>query len=269
MPRQARIDIPGALHHIICRGIERRRIFQDDKDRDDFVGRLGNILRETTTPCLAWALIPNHFHRKSGVRVNFSASDSDCYRSGFLPYPFKQALRVASNWSLPNSDSERHRLSGSKVAVGECRAQLGCTPCSCPCSPSGATWIEEEEGDHRAPQMTQRGLALQQRLEGGTQNHRLIDQMADLQALIVILRGLPIDPGIFVLQAVAEVFLRVETFVFDLPAQTPGGAEHGDGVGAHLEIGQVNEAAVGLLGAFEMLDRFEPLEPDGRDSRCR
>ena len=62
MPRQARIDIPGALHHIIGRGIERRKIFQDDTDRDDFVGRLGDILRETTTPCLAWALIPNHFH---------------------------------------------------------------------------------------------------------------------------------------------------------------------------------------------------------------
>ena len=33
MPRKARIDIPGALHHIICRGIERRKIFQDDTDR--------------------------------------------------------------------------------------------------------------------------------------------------------------------------------------------------------------------------------------------
>jgi REP element-mobilizing transposase RayT len=62
MPRQARIDIPGALHHIIGRGIERRKIFQDDTDRDDFVGRLGDVLRETATPCLAWALIPNHFH---------------------------------------------------------------------------------------------------------------------------------------------------------------------------------------------------------------
>ena len=62
MPRQARIDIPGALHHIIGRGIERRKIFQDDTDREDFVGRLGDVLRETATPCLAWVLIPNHFH---------------------------------------------------------------------------------------------------------------------------------------------------------------------------------------------------------------
>ena len=31
--REARIDAPGVLNHIICRGIERRKIFQDDVDR--------------------------------------------------------------------------------------------------------------------------------------------------------------------------------------------------------------------------------------------
>ncbi len=62
MPRQARIDAPGALHHIICRGIERRLIFKDDVDRDDFVSRLAIICRETSTECLAWALLPHHFH---------------------------------------------------------------------------------------------------------------------------------------------------------------------------------------------------------------
>ncbi len=35
MPRRARIDAPGALHHVICRGIERRKIFREDSDRDD------------------------------------------------------------------------------------------------------------------------------------------------------------------------------------------------------------------------------------------
>lgn len=62
MPRQARIDAPGALHHIICRGIERRNIFRDDTDRDNFVLRLGKLLLCTSTRCFAWALIPNHFH---------------------------------------------------------------------------------------------------------------------------------------------------------------------------------------------------------------
>ena len=62
MPRKARLDAPGALHHIMVRGIERRKIFRDDSDRDDFLKRLGGILRESQTPCFAWALMANHFH---------------------------------------------------------------------------------------------------------------------------------------------------------------------------------------------------------------
>ena len=62
MPRKARIDAPGALHHIIVRGIERRKIFYDDSDRDNFLERLGGVLTETGTPCFAWTLIPNHAH---------------------------------------------------------------------------------------------------------------------------------------------------------------------------------------------------------------
>jgi putative transposase len=62
MPRRARIDAPGALHHVICRGIERRKIFWGDSDRDDFRERLETILRETQTACYAWAMLPNHFH---------------------------------------------------------------------------------------------------------------------------------------------------------------------------------------------------------------
>jgi REP element-mobilizing transposase RayT len=62
MPRKARIDAPGALQHIICRGIERRKIFIDDTDKNNFVARLGRLLAETQTPCYAWALVDNHFH---------------------------------------------------------------------------------------------------------------------------------------------------------------------------------------------------------------
>ena len=62
MPRKARIDAPGALHHIIVRGVERRKIFKDDQDRYDFLSRLGDILEQSQTACYAWALMPNHFH---------------------------------------------------------------------------------------------------------------------------------------------------------------------------------------------------------------
>ncbi len=62
MPRQSRLDSPGILQHIIVRGIEKRKIFLDDTDREQFVKRLAELLASTGTQCLAWALIPNHFH---------------------------------------------------------------------------------------------------------------------------------------------------------------------------------------------------------------
>lgn len=46
----------------MARGIERRKIFFDDKDCDEFISRLGEVVIETRTLCYAWALIPNHFH---------------------------------------------------------------------------------------------------------------------------------------------------------------------------------------------------------------
>lgn len=62
MPRKARIDAPGALQHIIIRGIEKKAIFRDDRDRNRFIERLGKLLLTTSTPCYAWALMPNHVH---------------------------------------------------------------------------------------------------------------------------------------------------------------------------------------------------------------
>jgi putative transposase len=62
MPRLARIDIPGLLHHVIVRGIEKRPIFLDDQDREAFLSRMAQLLAETGTDCYAWALLDTHFH---------------------------------------------------------------------------------------------------------------------------------------------------------------------------------------------------------------
>jgi len=43
-------------------GDERRRIFEDKKDRQEFLIRLDDILTSTGTICYAWAIIPSHFH---------------------------------------------------------------------------------------------------------------------------------------------------------------------------------------------------------------
>jgi putative transposase len=58
----ARLDVPGILQHVMARGIERRKIFWDDKDCSSFLERLAIILEETQTQCYAWVLIPIHFH---------------------------------------------------------------------------------------------------------------------------------------------------------------------------------------------------------------
>jgi hypothetical protein len=62
MPRKAHIDAPGALHHVICRGIERRKVFWSYSGRDDFIERLGRFLRDTDAASYDWAYLPNHFH---------------------------------------------------------------------------------------------------------------------------------------------------------------------------------------------------------------
>lgn len=62
MPRTARLDAPGILHHVMVRGIEHRNIFRNNKDRDDFVDRLGFLCPATLTNCYAWVFMSNHAH---------------------------------------------------------------------------------------------------------------------------------------------------------------------------------------------------------------
>jgi len=46
MPRQARLDRPGTLYHVMVRDIEKRQIVDDGPDRRDFVRRLGALAEE-------------------------------------------------------------------------------------------------------------------------------------------------------------------------------------------------------------------------------
>ncbi|MBW2064197.1 MAG: transposase [Deltaproteobacteria bacterium] len=62
MPRQARLDSPGTLHHVIIRGIEKKEIVGDKYDRTDFVKRMGELAQETGTSIYAWSLMRNHGH---------------------------------------------------------------------------------------------------------------------------------------------------------------------------------------------------------------
>lgn len=54
MPRGPRLDYPGALHHLIVRGIERRRIFRSERDRRDFLERLATLLAVALGGCASF-----------------------------------------------------------------------------------------------------------------------------------------------------------------------------------------------------------------------
>ena len=62
MPRQPRLDTPGALHHVIGRGIDGIEIFGDTEDRRDFLCRLKSLCESKSLSIYAWALMSNHFH---------------------------------------------------------------------------------------------------------------------------------------------------------------------------------------------------------------
>jgi len=78
MPRKARIDTPGALHHVIIRGIERGKIFRSDYDRGNFINRLGKLIPETQIDCFARVLIPNHYLCGANINSGFPSE----YRHG-------------------------------------------------------------------------------------------------------------------------------------------------------------------------------------------
>ena len=62
MPRRARLDVPGALHHIMVRGIDKTKIFRDDEDKSRFLERLGQNVEDGNSSVYAWVLMDNHVH---------------------------------------------------------------------------------------------------------------------------------------------------------------------------------------------------------------
>ncbi len=62
MPRGPRLDVEGALHHVMARGLNRCAIFRTDRDREEFVGRLEILVPATGVAVYAWALMGNHLH---------------------------------------------------------------------------------------------------------------------------------------------------------------------------------------------------------------
>ena len=60
MLRLARLDDSGVLHHVMGRGIEKREIFLNNENREDFLERLAAMAQEKALDVYARSLMPNH-----------------------------------------------------------------------------------------------------------------------------------------------------------------------------------------------------------------
>lgn len=62
MARPLRIQYPGAVYHITCRGNERKEIFKDDSDRETFLKILTQSAKTYNIKIFSYILMENHFH---------------------------------------------------------------------------------------------------------------------------------------------------------------------------------------------------------------
>lgn len=62
MPRQARINMPGVVHHVIQRGNNQEYIFEAEPDRDFMVFLLRRAVAEDKAHIWAYVVMNNHFH---------------------------------------------------------------------------------------------------------------------------------------------------------------------------------------------------------------
>jgi putative transposase len=62
MARPLRLEFPGAVWHVTCRGNERKQIFPDEEDRVVFLSTLGCAVRMFRWKLHAYVLMGNHFH---------------------------------------------------------------------------------------------------------------------------------------------------------------------------------------------------------------
>ncbi len=87
MARPLRIQFPGAFYHITCRGIERRNIFVDNKDRNKFVDLLKTSLSTYQVCIHSYTLMHNHFHlliqTKKANCAEFMRHFNICYTGWF------------------------------------------------------------------------------------------------------------------------------------------------------------------------------------------
>ncbi|UPT72973.1 MAG: transposase [Elusimicrobiota bacterium] len=74
MGRRQRFHFAGAVYHAMARGVDKRDVFLDDRDRLDFLQRMRGLEVSVGAEVLAYCLMNNHFHL--AIRVGAVALSS-------------------------------------------------------------------------------------------------------------------------------------------------------------------------------------------------
>jgi hypothetical protein len=118
---------------------------------------------------------------------------------------------VAVSWGPKGGPEFRSRRLLARLRETHLEAPLGQGVEGCAAQPT-----VKEEGDHRSPPVAEGSLGLPQRREGGAQDHQLIDQMADLQALVIIFRPVRLDQAALATNLNGMILFRTQARVAPL-----------------------------------------------------
>ena len=89
-----RVEFPGGLYHVIVRCNERKAVFRDDRDREDYLGRLAHYAQKLKFRVLAYCLMDNHVHLAIETGKARLSRIMACLQSSYTQYFNRRHRRV-------------------------------------------------------------------------------------------------------------------------------------------------------------------------------
>ncbi|MCU0722714.1 MAG: transposase [Planctomycetes bacterium] len=86
MARPLRLSVPEGLYHVTSRGLERRAVVRDDRDREKWVRMLDVVAGRRGWTVLAWVLMNNHFHLFLRTPAGDISAGMHDLNSGYVNY---------------------------------------------------------------------------------------------------------------------------------------------------------------------------------------
>jgi len=108
MGRPTRVDFPGAVHHVIVRGNNKRTVFREEGEYRACLARLASVLSKWGVRCPAYVLMPTHLRLLLEMRVGpLAAAMRDFVGSLHRLRPFEVAAALGVDpsrvWRLLSS----------------------------------------------------------------------------------------------------------------------------------------------------------------------